>query len=112
MTPTQRLQHHVTGAIERCEGVAIQAITADYDYRNIPQQESPSVIEGARFYKTAVIAQDVLPFEKGQYVSVRFTRTVFNHFTQKNEDLFFVWANSGDKYPSELFARALTDFCI
>lgn len=85
---------------------------AEFDYRNAPQSTGNSIIEGARFYKTAKIAQDIPPFIAGETVAVRYMRTVFNHHYQQDEDLFFVWAGAGDKYPSELFARALKDFAL
>jgi hypothetical protein len=72
----------------------------------------PSIIEAAPYYHTARMAKNVSPFDVGQYVSVKYTRTVYNHYTKQDEDLFNVWSGSGQEFPSELFANALDSFCI
>ncbi len=63
-------------------------------------------------YTTAQMAVNHSPFYKGQFVSVRYTRTVKNR-NGELEPLFAVWCgDSGAKYPSELFSSALTRFTI
>ncbi len=70
------------------------------------------IMECAHHYKTARIAKAIAPFEAGQYVSVQYTRTVYNHVARRNEDLFKVWSGSGAEFPSELFSNALDSFCL
>ncbi len=70
------------------------------------------ITESAPYFTTAQMAQDHKHFADGQFVSVKYTRTVFNVVTGKDEDLFNVWTGSGDKYPSELFAHAMRRFTI
>jgi len=71
-----------------------------------------SIMECACWYRTARIAKEISPFEAGQYVSVEWTRTAYNHKFQRYEDLFKVWSGSGKDHWSELFAGALDSFCL
>ena len=87
-------------------------MTIDSGHITAPQWAGKPILAGARFYKTAEMAEDVRPFAKGQVVSVRYTRTVFNQFHEQNEDLFHAWVGSGDKHPKELFARAFKNFVL
>lgn len=72
---------------------------------------SQSVIQAAPHYSTARMAVAYGPFAKDQHVSVKYTRTVKN-LDGNREDLFNVWSGSGEKYPAELFARALYNFVL
>ena len=81
------------------------------EYAAEAHEAGHSIMDCACWYRTAFMAVDHGPFEKGQCVSVNWTRTAFNHVSGRYEDLFDVWAGSGEKYPSELFARALDRFC-
>lgn len=68
-------------------------------------------MDAKEYYTTAQMAVNHGFFVKGQFVSVKYTRTVKN-LKGEMEPLFYVWAGSGDKYPSELFSCALTRFTI